>query len=131
MAKFPAASVAFHVTIVSPTGNKEGASLFNEYIPTASSTIGACTSTILSFSEVASTIIVSFGMIFGAIVSTTDTVCTALALFPAASIAVHVTIVSPTGNKEGALFSTETIPTASVASATPIATVFVDGSTAS
>jgi len=44
-------------------------------------------------------------------VSTTETVCVALAEFPAASVAVQVTIVSPTWNNSGASLIIETTPT--------------------
>src|SRR5437660_1792146 len=41
-------------------------------------------------------------------------------MLPAASFAVHVTVVAPIGNVDGALFVTDTTPTASVAFAFPI-----------
>ena len=38
------------------------------------------------------------------------TVCVAVAVLPAASLAVHVTVVTPIGKGEGALFVTVTVP---------------------
>ena len=62
-------------------------------------------------------------MIAGGVVSTTETVCTALAEFPAASVDVHVIIVSPTEYDAGASLVIEVTPTESVASAIPISAV--------
>ena len=56
-------------------------------------------------------------------VSTTETVCTALAEFPAVSVAVHVIIVSPTEYDSGPSLVIEVIPTESVVSAIPISAV--------
>ena len=49
----------------------------------------------------------------GAVVSTTETVCVAVAKLPDESVAVHVTVVSPSGNESGASFVIEIISTKS------------------
>ena len=64
---------------------------------------------------VASTVIANGAVIAGGVVSTTETVCTALAEFPAASVDVHVIIVSPTEYDAGASLVIEVTPTESVA----------------
>ncbi|SVA85972.1 uncharacterized protein METZ01_LOCUS138826 [marine metagenome] len=45
----------------------------------------------------------------GAVVSTTETVCVDVAKLPDESVAVHVTIVSPSGNESGASLVTDAI----------------------
>jgi len=62
-------------------------------------------------------------VISGWVVSTTETVCIVLAEFPAASVAVHVIIVSPTEYDSGASLVIEVTPTESVAFAIPISAV--------
>ena len=52
----------------------------------------------------------------------TVTVCTALPILPAASLAVQVTVVVPTGRAAGASLLREMTPTASLALASPMAT---------
>ena len=63
---------------------------------------------------VASTVIANGAVIAGGVVSTTETVCTALAEFPAASVDVQVIIVSPTEYDAGASLVIEVTPTESV-----------------
>ena len=70
-------------------------------------------------------------IIVGGVVSTTATICVAVAKFPVASVAVHVTMVSPTGNTEGASFVTEETPTRSATTGWPMKIIFSTGSTAS
>ena len=50
----------------------------------------------------------------GTVVSTTETVWVAVAEFPDESVAVHVTMVSPSGKVSGASFVTDAISTRSV-----------------
>ena len=60
----------------------------------------------------------------GIVVSPTVMFCVAVPVLPAASVAVHVTTVVPTGNVEGASLLTERAPsTRSVAVAVPMDTV--------
>ena len=49
----------------------------------------------------------------GAVVSTTETVCAAVAEFPDESVAVHVTTVSPSGKVSGASLVIDAISTRS------------------
>ena len=56
----------------------------------------------------------------GADVSTTETVCVAIAKLPDESVAVHVMVVSPSGNESGALLVTDAIPTRSSYTGLPI-----------
>ena len=63
----------------------------------------------------------------GEVVSIIVTFCVAVAILPAASVAVQVTRVSPSGKTVGASLSTEITPTISSALATPIATTFEVG----
>src|SRR3990172_11358266 len=60
--------------------------------------------TVFSVAEVASDSISSGATIVGVVVSTTVIFCDAIAEFPDTSVAVHVTIVSPSGKTDGALF---------------------------
>ena len=61
-------------------------------------------------------------VIVGAVVSTTVTNCVSDIEFPEVSVAVHVTIVSPSGNTSGASFITNDISTASE-TLTPISSI--------
>ena len=56
----------------------------------------------------------------GADVSTTETVCVAIAKLPDESVAVHVMVVSPSGNESGASLVTDAIPTRSSYTGLPI-----------
>ena len=67
----------------------------------------------------------------GAVVSTIDTIWESVAVFPAASVAVQVTMVSPTGNTSGASLEIETTPTASVALAPITFTILFSADVAS
>ena len=59
----------------------------------------------------------------GAVVSRTVTVCVAVAVLPAASLAVQTTVVLPSGNVDGALLVAATVPSrASTATAVPMET---------
>src|SRR3990172_11473551 len=59
------------------------------------------------------------GAIVGALVSTTLTFCVSVAVLPLVSVAVHVTIVSPSGKTGGASFVIDSISPLSVAAASP------------
>ena len=60
----------------------------------------------------------------GAVVSTTETVCVDIAKLPDESVAVHVTVVSPSGNESGASFVIEIISTESLAVDIPMSAKF-------
>src|SRR5437660_12400609 len=99
----PAASFAVHVTVVAPIGNAGGALLD---IVTCSTSVAVAlpSDTVLSVRDVASTLM-SFGeVIFGAVFPTRRSSDLALEMLPAASFAVHVTVVIPSGKSFGASF---------------------------
>ena len=79
-----------------------GASLIIEPTPTLSSAIIRSSSTTLPSNPVASAIIFSGSNMLGAVVSTTVINCVSETEFPEVSVAVQVTIVSPSGNDSGA-----------------------------
>ena len=60
----------------------------------------------------------------GAVVSTTETICVAVAKLPDESVAVHVMMVSPNGNESGASFVIEIISTKSKPLACPMSAKF-------
>ena len=72
-----------------------------------------------------STVISDGGIMVGSILSTTVTVCVAVAVLPEPSVTVHVTVVSPSGKLFGASFVVEaTLQLSSVVSlpsVTPVA----------
>ena len=131
VASFPAASVAVQVTVVVPSGNTAGASLETDATPTASVASGEPTSTGAPSGDAASAVASGGGTIEGGVVSTTFTSCSAVASFPAASVAVQVTVVAPSGNTAGASLETDATPTASVASGEPTSTGAPSGDAAS
>src|SRR4029077_6851507 len=69
-----------------------------------SDTVALPSGTVLLSSEVASNVTSAGGVRFGAVVSTTSTICVALDILPEASFAVHNTMVLPSGKVCGALF---------------------------
>ena len=119
----PDESVAVQVTIVSPTGNFSGASFVMLKIDTASAAVASPRLTVLLSADVASAVMSAGAAMLGAVVSTMVIFCVAVAELPASSVAVHVTVVSPTGNFSGASFVIDSTPTTSVAVASPIETL--------
>ena len=119
VALLPDVSVAVHVTMVSPSGNASGASLVIE----ATSTISVDTANPISnFIPELSDISISISdgdWIDGTVVSSTITYWMSVALLPDVSVAVHVTMVSPSGNASGASLVIEATSTWSDASAKP------------
>ena len=131
VALLPDASVAFHTTVCEPSGNASGASLATAASCT-SSTAGEPSSTLLSAGESASKTTSGGGSIDGGVVSTTATSCSAVAVLPAASAAVQVTVVVPSGNRAGASLATDAIPDPpSEAAASPSGTSFESADVAS
>ena len=55
----------------------------------------------------------------GAVLSTTVITCVAVAVLPAASVAVQVTVVLPSGKAAGALLVTVTVPQSTLATGDP------------
>ena len=130
-ASLPAASVAVHVTMVVPSGNRAGASLAMDATPTASDASASPISTGVPSADTASAAMSAGAEIDGGVVSTTTISCVSVALLPAASVAVHVTTVVPSGNRAGASLAMDATPTASDASASPISTGVPSADTAS
>ena len=106
---FPASSYAVHVTIVSPIGKNVPDSGVQTGSPTTASlsvAAGLVYVTSAPFATNASTEMSWVAAKDGAIVSPVATVFTTVILndvaptFPAASVAVQVTVVDPTGNNE-------------------------------
>ena len=63
------------------------------------------------FSILVASITISSGACkIGVVVSTTITFCSVVDAFPATSVAVHVTIVSPSGKNSGASLAIEITP---------------------
>jgi hypothetical protein len=108
----PAASRAVNVTVVAPPGKIAGALLDTATEPlTVSFAVGIGTVTDAPAGPVCSTVIGGGTPLnVGGVVSPTVTVVVAVALLPAASRAVNVTVVAPRGNVAGALLDTTTEP---------------------
>ena len=77
---------------------------------------------IFSVEDFASRDISYNGEICGGVVSCIVTVCDAIAMFPAPSIAVQIIVLIPNGKDDGALWDNDNIPFSSVAIASPIFT---------
>ena len=99
----PDESVAVHVTIVSPSGNTAGASLVMSGLESTISSdvvipisIAMPVLSDISISRVGGT------TIDGEVVSSTKIFWESEEVLPDESVAVHVTIVSPSGNTAGA-----------------------------
>ena len=77
-----------------------------------SDAVGVPKATPLAVHKLASaeTTTVAGQVIVGFLVSFTVTICVQVSVFPAASFAVQVTVVSPIGKTNGALFVTVTVP---------------------
>ena len=101
---FPAASVAVQVTTVFPIGKVAGALLLNVTPLQLSEAVGAVNTTVAVHPDPAVAVIATGVVNVGAVTSITVIVCVAVPVFPLASVAVHVTVVFPTGNVAGALF---------------------------
>ena len=101
--------------MVSPTGNFSGASLITLATPTLSVATGVSKDTVLSDLDVASSVMSDGAVMDGMVVSTMVTFWVAVAELPDSSVAVHVTVVSPSGNFSGASLVTFTWLTESFA----------------
>ena len=127
----PAASAAVQATTVVPRPNSGGASLVMDTTPTASDAVAAPWSTAVPAGPSASASTESGAYTDGGVVSTTETTCESDAVLPAASAAVHVTMVLPTANASGASLDTDAMPTESDASGSPMSTALASAATAS
>src|SRR5437868_12405408 len=102
VAVFPAASVAVHVTVVVPSGNKEPTPGEHETgtLPSTRSLAGGMVYVVVRpFGPVASRTMLAVAPIDGRVVSWTITVKSPVPVLPAPSSAVQVTIVEPIANK--------------------------------
>jgi hypothetical protein len=88
-----------------------------------SDTAGAVKTTVAEQVAPAFTVIEAGAAITGDTLSVTVTVCVAVAVLPLVSVTVQVTVVSPIGNKLGALFVTEATVQLSAAVGFPNATL--------
>src|SRR5579872_6368935 len=100
----PDTSFAVHRMIVFPSGNVFDA-LFVIVTCWISVAVALPIGTVLSFSEVASKVMLAGMVSFGGVVFCTSIIWVVFALFPDASVAVQVTVVLPNGNTSGALLS--------------------------
>jgi hypothetical protein len=109
VAVFPDPSVTVHVTVVAPNGKIAGALFVTDATEQLSDVVGAPRATPLAVHNPASAETVTFAgqLIVGNCVSLTVTVCVQVAVNPAPSVTVHVTVVIPSGNVTGALFVTD------------------------
>ena len=99
--------MAVHFTVVVPTGKvePEGGEQITGAVPsTRSVAVGGAKVTTAPAALVASTVwFAGTPLIVGGVVSTTTTLNVVFVAFPAASTAIQVTTVSPTGKSEPAL----------------------------
>lgn len=99
---FPAASVAVHETSVGPSGNvlPEAGAHVAAIEPSTMSSADALNVTRAPVGPVASVEKLAGTVTTGAVVSSTVILKLSLVALPASSVAVHVTVVSPSGNVE-------------------------------
>jgi hypothetical protein len=95
--EFPEPSVTIHITLVIPTGYTKGALLTNPETEQLSLTTGAMSEIPITLHEpgVVLTVTGPEHVIVGLVLSVTTTLNEHVAVFPAASVAVQVTIVVP------------------------------------
>src|SRR5687767_5863427 len=121
---FPFTSVTTHVTVVKPSGKTAGASLVTEATPQLSDVV-AVPIEIPEAEQIpasALTVISEGQVIVGSSASVTVTVCVQVAVFPPASVTVHVTVVTPVGKTAGASLVKETMVQLSEVTGVPSAT---------
>ena len=99
--------------------------------PTLSDTTGVSSVMRLSDFDVASDVMSESAVMLGAVVSTIVTFWVAVAEFPAASVAVHVIVVSPSENAIGESLVIDDSNTASAAVASPKITELLSADVAS
>jgi hypothetical protein len=103
----PALSVTVQTTVVVPSGNVAGALLVTLATPQLSAVVGVPKTTVvakqLAFAEAET---FDGAVIVGLVLSITVTTCVAVAVLPAPSVTVQTTVVVPSGNVAGALFTT-------------------------
>jgi hypothetical protein len=102
VAVFPLPSVTVHVIVVLPIGKILGALLFTLTTVQLSAVLGIPN----TIAEPLHTDTFAGAAIVGLVLSTTVTICVAVAVFPLPSVTVHVTVVFPIGKELGALLLT-------------------------
>ena len=104
----PAPSVTVQVTVVFPNGKLVGASFVVLATLQLSEVVGVPNVTfdnaVLHTPASTFTVTSAGAVIVGSMLSTTVTICVAVAVFPDPSVAVHVTVVVPRGKLAGASF---------------------------
>lgn len=108
LAVLPAPSVTVHVTTVVPPVKAAGASLVTLATVQLSEVTGVPNATPVAVHVPASgpTVIAAGQTMVGSWLSVTVTVCVQVAVLPAPSVTVHVTVVAPNGKLAGASFVT-------------------------
>jgi len=119
---FPCVSLAVQATVVAPSGNVDPLADVQvaTTLPSTASTADAVYANAAPVGPVASTVAFAGTVMTGAVVSLTVAVNALVPAFPWLSVAVHVTVVAPSGNvdPETGVHATATLPsTASTAEA--------------
>ena len=119
VATFPAASVAVYVTVVVPNPNTSPELCVLVKVTAVQLSLAAGAVQVTAASHVPASLptvmLEGIAAITGSVLSTTVIVCVAVAVFPAASVAVHVTTVAPNGKAESPSFVTVTVVQLSLA----------------
>ena len=120
VAVFPEPSVTVHVTVVVPNGKVAGA-LFVTLATVQLSAVVAVPKVTVVATQLLSADAVTFAgaVIVGFVLSITVIVWVAVVLFPAASVAVQVTVVFPNGKLAGASFDVTALVQLSIATGVP------------
>ena len=122
----PASSVAVHVTTVTPTGKGPVLSAVTVTEPSTKSVALAAPRPTAVVVPVDGALTSAGASTLGGVLSVTVIVCVAEPELPALSVAVHITVVEPTGNGPLLLAVATSAPsTASLADAEPIGTAVV------
>jgi hypothetical protein len=107
VAKLPLPSTTVQITVVVPIGNVAGALFVTLATEQLSAVIGVPSTTpVAAHGALAGTVMFNGAEIVGNVASFTTTICVAVAMFPEASVTVHVTVVVPNKNNAGALLVT-------------------------
>ena len=107
VAVLPEPSVTVQVMVVTPNAKVAGALLVTEATEQLSVVTGVPSAKpVTAHAAVAFIVMFAGAVIVGFVLSTTVTTCVAVAVLPAASVTVQVTVVFPNGKAVGALFTT-------------------------
>ena len=132
VAVLPLPSVTVQITVVVPTGNLSGALLVIPFSGMSSPVTSGEPRSIPVASQVPKSLptVIFAGavMVLGRTSRVTVTVCSAVAVLPLSSVTVHVTVVMPMGNSDGASLVTEATPQLSEVSGVPKSTSVAESS---